>query len=68
MESKVIILATILGAGGLLFTMIPEERYHKKPKDKITIESEKYLEDLKHENEALVDSIKKSKLAKKKRK
>jgi hypothetical protein len=48
--------------------MIPEDKYKKKPKDKITIESEKYLEDLKHENEALVDSIKKSKLAKRKRK
>lgn len=68
MESKVIIFATILGAGGLIFTMIPEEKYKKKAKDKITIQSEKYLEDLKHENEALVDSIKKSKLAKKKRK
>ena len=68
MESKVLIFATILGAGGLIFTMIPEDKYRKKPKDKITIESEKYLEDLKHENEVLVDSIKKSKLAKKKRK
>lgn len=68
MESKVLIFATILGAGGLVFTMIPEEKYKKKPKDKITIESEKYLEDIKHENQVLVDSIKKSKLAKKKRK
>lgn len=68
MESKVLIFATILGAGGLVFTMIPEEKYKKKPKDKITIESEKYLEDLKHQNEVLVDSIKKSKLANKKRK
>jgi hypothetical protein len=67
MESKVLIFATILGACGLVFTMIPEYKYKKKPKDKITIESEKYLEDLKHQNEALVDSIKKSKLAKKKR-
>lgn len=68
MENKVLIFATILGAGGLVFTMIPEDKYKKKPKDKITIESEKYLEDLKHENELLVDSIKNSKLAKKKRK
>jgi hypothetical protein len=67
MESKVLIFATILGAGGLIFTMIPEEKYKKKPKDKITIESERYLNQLKHENEVLVDSIKKSKLAKKKR-
>lgn len=68
MENKVLIFATILGAGGLVFTMIPEDKYKKKPKDKITIESEKYLEDLKHENELLVDSMKNSKLAKKKRK
>jgi hypothetical protein len=68
MESKVLIFATILGAGGLIFTMIPEEKYKKKPKDKITIESERYLNELKHENEVLVDSIKKTKLAKKKRK
>ena len=68
MENKVLIFATILGAGGLVFTMIPEDKYKKKPKDKITIESEKYLEHLKHENELLVDSIKNSKLAKKKRK
>jgi hypothetical protein len=68
MESKILIFATLLGAGGLVFTMIPEDKYKKKPKDKITIESEKYLEDLKHENEALVDSIKKSKLVKRKRK
>ena len=68
MENKVLIFATILGAGGLVFTMIPEDKYKKKPKDKITIESEKYLEDLKHENKLLVDSIKNSKLAKKKRK
>jgi hypothetical protein len=67
MESKVLIFATILGAGGLIFTMIPEEKYKKKPKDKITIESERYLNQLKHENDILVDSIKKSKLAKKKR-
>ncbi len=30
MESKVLIFATILGAGGLVFTMIPEEKYKKK--------------------------------------
>jgi len=67
MESKILIFATILGAGGLIFTMIPDEKYKKKPKDQITIQSEKYLEDLKHENEVLVDSIKKSKLAKKRK-
>lgn len=67
METKILIFATLLGAGALVFSVIPEEKYQKKPKDKITIESEKYLEDLKHQNEALVDSIKKSKLAKKKR-
>ena len=67
METKILFFATLLGAGALLFTVIPQEKYHKKPKDKITIESEKYLEDLKHDNEALVDSIKKTKLAKKKR-
>jgi len=67
METKILFFATLLGAGALLFTVIPQEKYHKKPKDKITIESEKYLEDLKHDNEALVDSIKKTKLVKKKR-
>jgi len=67
METKILIFATLFGAGALLFTVIPQEKYHKKPKDKITIESEKYLEDLKHDNEALVDSIKKTKLVKKKR-
>jgi len=67
METKILFFATLLGAGALLFTVIPQEKYHKKPKDKITIESEKYLEDLKNDNEALVDSIKKTKLAKKKR-
>lgn len=67
MESKILIFATLLGAGGLVFTMIPEEKYSKKPKDKVTIESEKYLENLKHENEVLVDSIKKTKFTKKKR-
>lgn len=66
MESKILIFATILGASGLIFTLIPEEKYCKKQKDKITIQSERYLEDLKRENEALVDSIKKSKLANKK--
>jgi hypothetical protein len=68
METKILFFATLLGAGALVFTVIPEEKYHKKPKDNITIESEKYLENLKHENEGLVDSIKKTKLAKKKRK
>jgi hypothetical protein len=63
MESKILIFATILGAGGLIFTMIPEEKYKKKPKDKITIQSEQYLDKLKHENEILVDSIKNVNLA-----
>lgn len=67
METKILIFATLFGAGALVFTMIPEEKYHKKPKDKVTIESEKYLEHLKHENEVLVDSIKKTKFTKKKR-
>ena len=51
METKILIFATFLGAGALLFTIIPEEKYECKPKDKITIESEKYLEELKKENE-----------------
>jgi len=65
MESKLFLIATLIGGSALLFTMIPDEKYHKKPKDKITLDSEKYLERLKHENEELVDSLKKRKLARK---
>jgi len=61
METKFLIFATLLGAGALLFTIMPEETYKCKPKDKITIESEKYLEQLKKENELLVEKIKKNK-------
>jgi hypothetical protein len=61
METKFLIFATLLGAGALLFTIMPEESYKCKPKDKITIESEKYLEELKKENEILVEKIKKKK-------
>jgi len=61
METKILIFATLLGAGALLFTIMPEETYKCKPKDKITIESEKYLEQLKKENELLVEKIKKNK-------
>ena len=61
METKFLIFATLLGAGALLFTMMPDETYKCKPKDKITIESEKYLEQLKKENELLVEKIKKKK-------
>jgi len=61
METKFLIFATLLGAGALLFTIIPDEKYKCKPKDKITIESEKYLEQLKEENEILVEKIKKKK-------
>jgi len=61
METKILIFATLLGAGALLFTIMPEETYKCKPKDKITIESEKYLEQLKKENELLVEKIKKKK-------
>ena len=61
METKFLIFATLLGAGALLFTIMPEESYKCKPKDKITIESEKYLEQLKEENELLVEKIKKRK-------
>jgi hypothetical protein len=61
METKFLIFATLLGAGALLFTIMPEESYKSKPKDKITIESEKYLEQLKKENELLVEKIKKKK-------
>jgi hypothetical protein len=45
----------------LLFTIIPDEKYKCKPKDKITIESEKYLEQLKKENELLVEKMSKKK-------
>ena len=61
MESKILILATILGGGALIFTMIPEEKYVKQPKDKVVLESEKYLEHLKQENSMLVDSLNKEK-------
>jgi len=61
METKFLIFATLLGAGALLFTIMPDETYKCKPKDKITIESEKYLEQLKKENELLVEKIKKKK-------
>ena len=61
METKFLIFATLLGAGALLFTIMPNETYKCKPKDKITIESEKYLEQLKEENEILVEKIKKKK-------
>jgi len=61
METKFLIFATLLGAGALLFTIMPNETYKCKPKDKITIESEKYLEQLKEENELLVEKIKKRK-------
>jgi len=61
METKFLIFATLLGAGALLFTIIPDEKYKCKPKDKITIESEKYLEQLKKDNEILVEKIKKKK-------
>jgi acetamidase/formamidase len=62
METKILIFATFLGAGALLFTIIPDEKYKCKPKDKITIESEKYLEELKKENELLVEKISKKNL------
>ena len=61
METKFLIFATLLGAGALLFTIMPDQTYKCKPKDKITIESEKYLEQLKKENELLVEKIKKKK-------
>ena len=61
METKILIFATFLGAGALLFTIIPEEKYECKPKDKITFESEKYLEQLKKENEFLVEKMNKKK-------
>jgi len=61
METKFLIFATLLGAGALLFTIMPNETYKCKPKDKITIESEKYLEQLKKDNELLVEKIKKRK-------
>ncbi len=61
METKILIFATLLGGGALLFTIMPDQTYKCKPKDKITIESEKYLEQLKEENEILVENIKKKK-------
>jgi hypothetical protein len=39
-------------------------KYECKPKDKITIESEKYLEQLKKENELLVEKISNKKKSK----
>ena len=43
METKILIFATLLGAGALLFTIIPDDKYKMQAKKiKITIESEKY--------------------------
>lgn len=57
MENKALIITSIVGAVALLFAPVPKHEHNAYPKDNITIQAEKYLEQLKEDNKHAVDSI-----------
>ena len=59
MENKALIITSIVGAIALIFAPVPKHEHNRASKDEITIQAERYLEQLKADNSAAVDSINK---------
>jgi hypothetical protein len=57
MENKALIITSIVGAIALIFAPVPKQQQADAPKDQVTIQAERYLEDLKAQNQHAVDSI-----------
>ena len=57
MENKALIITSIVGAIALIFAPVPKHDHVKAPKDKITMQAEHYLDELKESNQQAVDSI-----------
>jgi hypothetical protein len=57
MENKALLITTIVGAIALIFAPVAKHEHVKAPKDEITVQAERYLEDLREFNQHAVDSI-----------
>jgi hypothetical protein len=57
MENKALIITSIVGAIALIFAPVPKQQHTDAPKDQVTIQAERYLEQLKEQNQHAVDSI-----------
>jgi hypothetical protein len=57
MENKALIITSIVGAIALIFAPVPKQKQADAPKDQVTIQAERYLENLKAQNQHAVDSI-----------
>lgn len=57
MENKALIITSIIGAIALIFAPVPKQQHADAPKDQVTIQAERYLENLKQQNQHAVDSI-----------
>ena len=57
MENKALIITSIIGAIALIFAPVPKQQQADAPKDQVTIQAERYLENLKAQNKHAVDSI-----------
>jgi hypothetical protein len=58
MDNKVYLITSLVAAVAIMITPVKESKYIKPKKDQIHIKAEKYLEDLKHENEVALEDLK----------
>ena len=58
MDNKVYLITSIVAAVAIMITPVKQAEYIKPKKDDVHIKAEKYLEDLKHENEVALEDLK----------
>lgn len=58
MDNKVYLITSLVAAVAIMFTPVKKAEYIKPKKDEVHIKAEKYLEDLKHDNEIALQKIK----------
>ena len=57
MDNKVYLITSLVAAVAIMITPVKKSEYIKPKKDEVHIKAEKYLEDLKHENEVALDNM-----------